>query len=117
MKKFVLFVVAVLSLLASPAYADYWGSWRYSQSGGYLALGDQEDGTFLHLGPTSRYCVFRGESYYSMKATLDNQGDRKINWWINRKCDDGYVRVCLKNRFEDITCSTYQDLGWRRYRE
>ena len=117
MKKYIIALgVVALSLLASPAYADYWGSWRHSQSGGYLSLGDQSDNTYRHLGSTSRYCVYQGDSYYTMKSVLDRQGNAQVNWWVNKECNGGFVRICLRNRYGETACSTYEDLGWQNYR-
>ena len=115
MKKFLkgLSLAVALTLTAGGVAAqDYVGFWEYGS--GYALLGDNNDGSYLYLGTTGRYCVTPGDSYSRMNRILAQNGQNDIYWWVDEWCNDGYVRICIENVRGSVGCSTYVDLGWQR---
>lgn len=119
MKRFVSFIGAACLLvlsLAVPAQA-FEGDWYFDNNPGgreILALGDFTDNSFLLLRGSPRYCGVPGDSYAHMRNVLVRNGTngQMIYWWIADSCRDGYVRVCIENRYNEVGCSTYIDGGW-----
>lgn len=110
--KFLMIVAAALLSTAGMAEA-YDGDWLYnSYNGEYMELGDNADGSYLALYGTSAYCGSPGASYNTMHRVLDNARDSQISWWVDNKCRDGYVRICVENWQGQWACSTYQSDGW-----
>lgn len=117
MKKFFVVFLGAMALLAMSVTGAvaYEGGWQYDSNGQeFMVLGDNSDGTGLYLWGTTRYCGSPGDSYSRMHRVLDRQ-IYEINWWIADSCDDGYVRVCIQNRYRETACSTYIDAGWDWY--
>lgn len=113
---FGLLVAAIISMLSVPTYAqEYVGGWAHGP--GYAVLGDNSDDSGLRLGTTSRYCGIPGSSYSVMNGIMrrNGQSGEQIYWWIDQECSDGYIRICIENRFGESACSTYRDLGWEFY--
>lgn len=118
-KKIKIFAVtsALIAATAIPASA-FSGGFKFNSGGGRserVSLGDSSDGTYLHLRGTSRYCVSRGNSYAHMRQVM--RGERYVNWWIDKECTDGVIRVCIESPDGNyFGCSSYRDFGWHNYK-
>lgn len=109
-------VVAALTLAASAAGSSaFEGGWYVDDNPlgrEILYLGDNSDNTYRKLRGTLRFCGKRGHSYATVRGVMMRNGNAQLTWWVVDKCDDGYVRVCMENRYSERACSTYIDQGW-----
>lgn len=111
-------VVAFAAIVCTSSAQAYSGDWAFKTNDGdreSLYLGDASDGTVIHLRGTRNFCGLPGDKYDWVRTVLVNNGTsgQRITWWITHKCD-GYIRVCLENRFSQIACSSYLNFGWQR---
>lgn len=116
-------VVAMLAVTVTAASADeyYYGGWYYDNNAGgseFLRLGDDSDGTYLHLRGADGWCGSRGASYAKMRRILNNNDGDYINWSVDQECTDSdtgidYARICIENKYGESACSTYRWVGWR----
>jgi len=117
MKKFLAVASFATLLFTGVAQAQsYEGGWLYDTNPEFMVLGDDSDGTGLHLGTATGWCGSQGTGYSQMHRILQRNGDGPISWWVDQECDDGrkdYIRVCIQNWQGQTGCSTYENFGWR----
>jgi hypothetical protein len=110
------FIALVLSaLLATPA-AAFVGDWYYDDNPGgseYVELGDPYSGSHLVLRGYEGRCGLRGDSYSTMRRTIDSNYPYQVEWWIDYDCGSA-VRVCVVGDRGQVACSTYINGGWWR---
>ena len=110
--------IALLSASVGAAYASYVGDWSYDNNPGgleILSLGDNTDGSFIHLRGTNLYCVKPGVPYATIRNLLVSNGTdgQQVTWWIDHECNNGdYDRICVENSLGQVGCSTYWVDGW-----